>query len=323
MKEQQQKRKEKERKEIEEKQKKAIKKFTKLAELDETIRNIRIKSVANTRSREPNEMYQGKRNQRSSSVSTEIDPNSFVQNMAETRMIIQSGSMNAFTNENTHPQIGKEEYDNFISQEEEEAKNGNIDINDIDKENFAKRSKSLSSKRKNKDNSSGILDEKMTTKVQQTLKKATELQASENLRKMLNDSFNKYKDEQKQTDKSASIHSVQSIRKSLSESRYEEHEKNDEYEEHEEDGILTNQENNNNQQTELVDNAEQQPSIQVPSTIHQSNLVSITNEYKKESSEIPDIYQESKLNQEKLHEYEDKFEQLADIINHLQMKSLQ
>lgn len=321
MKEQQQKRKEKERKEIEEKQKKAIKKFTKLAELDETIRNIRIKSVANTRSREPNEMYQGKRNQRSSSVSTEIDPNSFVQNMAETRMIIQSGSMNAFTNENTHPQIGKEEYDNFISQEEEEAKNGNIDINDIDKENFAKKSKSLSSKRKNKDNSSGILDEKMTTKVQQTLKKATELQASENLRKMLNDSFNKYKDEQKQTDKSASIHSVQSIRKSLSESRYEEHEKNDEYEEHEEDGILTNQENNNNQQTELVDNAEQQPSIQVPSTIHQSNLVSITNEYKKESSEIPDIYQESKLNQEKLHEYEDKFEQLADIINHLQMKS--
>ena len=336
---QRQRRLEEEQKREEEKKQKAIKKYINLTQLNEKTAVIRQNTASRHRTGKnyvPNEYCNShSSHRRSSSESTVINAEDLVKNMQETNQIIRSGSSGlSYTHQNETEQMGKEEYDKFLSEEEEEAKNGKIDISVINKDSFHRSIKKVSSHSK-EDNSSGLLDEKIASKVQNTLKKAAELQASENLKIMLgqslNKSTNKDKEENKSIlEKSASVHSVHSR---ISESRYEE-------KEHDEEEMIPHDENIQTEPIETNEN-QQQPSIQVPSTIQQSNLVSINQENKKDNSISDDIivqdnksekemsqkeeeHEEEEIEVEEEHseitDYENKFEMFSHMIEEIQMK---
>ena len=168
-------------KEFKEKQKKEIKKFRNIAHL-----NQEILAINTHRKYERNEYYRGK-NKLNESISTIINEKELLVKINDANLII-SGSI-----------------DEQCKTPKEEEK---INISSINRATIQKSIKEITSRSK-RNTESSLLDSNIQAKIENTLKKAEEIQSSENLKELIH------------SKKISNSSSVQSEKKSLSESRYD------------------------------------------------------------------------------------------------------
>ncbi len=120
----------------EEKKNEEKKKFKNLAKLQENIDNNK-KNINHSKynNKVKNGFYIGNRknlnNSRSSSQSTILDQNEYLINLIESKQIIAKG--NRDNDDNDIGKMSKEDYDNFIKEREENIKNGNLDLIELNK----------------------------------------------------------------------------------------------------------------------------------------------------------------------------------------------